>query len=51
MRKFGEREKHLIQERMKYVDTCLAVSDELVVFGSESGYFWAYNRETCELWG
>ena len=33
------------------MDTCMAVSDEVVIFGSESGQFWAYNRETLELFG
>ena len=37
--------------RDKQKPTCVAVSDEVIVFGTSAGTVWAYNRETLKLYG
>ena len=43
---FGQYEPHLRAQREKQKQTCLAVSDEVIVFGTNTGALWAYNKET-----
>lgn len=48
---FGMHEPNLRAILQTERPTCIAVSDEVVVVGTSSGTFWAYNRETCRLYG
>ena len=48
---FGQYEPHLQKLREKQKQTCIAVSDEVIVFGTSSGALWAYNKETQKLYG
>lgn len=46
MLNFGMHEPQLMARRRGERDTCIAVSDEVVVIGTNKGTFYAYNRET-----
>ena len=48
---FGQYEPHLEKLRDRQKPTCVAVSDEVIVFGTCTGTLWAYNRETLKLYG
>lgn len=37
--------------REKQKPTCITISDEVIVYGTDSGAVWAYNRETSKLYG
>ena len=37
--------------REKQKPTCITISDEVIVFGTDTGAVWAYNRETTKLYG
>ena len=46
MLNFGMHEPQLMARRRGERDTCIAVSDEVVVIGTNKGSFYVYNRET-----
>ena len=50
-RNYGLQEVKFINQRRNERDTCIALSDEVVVIGTQQGTFNCYNRETCRPYG